>query len=69
MSTAQQLSDRQREHLLKGHVLLRRRNTIRYWLRSPQELDLINQRLSAAESEGVLPMTAKELVTLLQVTQ
>jgi hypothetical protein len=69
VSAAQQLSDCQKEHLLKDHISLCRRNTIRYWLRSPQDLDLIDQRLSVAESEGVLVMTAKELVTLLQVAQ
>jgi hypothetical protein len=41
----------------------------RYWLRLPQGLDLINQRLLVAESERVLLMTTKGLVTLMQVTQ
>src|SRR5687767_5190953 len=44
MSAANQLSDRQREFLLNGHHSLRRREMIRYWYLSKEDIRFINLR-------------------------
>ena len=44
MSAPQQLTDQQRAQLLRGHYSLRRRDMVRYWQLSEQDLRRVNAR-------------------------